>query len=640
MSDRPVDLFITATEINDRHGVGILLGRYFPDNSEAVSLRSRSQYNGVEPFGRLHWELQSCFLTLEETEARLRQMLIDQRIGRILTVPYYREDFIHAVLAKRITGAPLCVFVMDDQNIFTHEVPDRWVSELLNCADLRLGISPELCEAYRLKFGRELHVMPPVLAPGPEALPNHWIRGKDTPFTCAMIGNVWKKAQFERLRTAIREAGIRVHWFGNGVYANWLEADQEALHKDGIDAMGFIEEATLSSLLSSYPLVLVPSGTLDNEDDNPSFSRLSLPSRILFLATRANVPILVVGHGESAAGRFVRRLRIGNCCGYSAASLWEGIRLLTDKARHPKLCRNLRSYAPLLMHPEPGTWIWNSLEDSHPQRAPWLKAFAPRRTWYGRSLEVPPPLDVSPYVPKPRPEVPRSWQELGPGQLAAFSYTCKQHLTLAFPPDEVGSTTAPELGVLLEKLIEGMVSKLGPPGGRWLFLGLPSESLLRRLPTGTQAWAIRDLDAWQAAMCTDEPQWFSPLNDAAATKERPHSFDVFASVQIGSFIKEADTLKFGMWNDFLVRCSAPGALHAHAFTAILHPTYFWRHALLTSMEQAFPGACRTNLDEILSDPDLWTMDKAAYDEHWISHIKKPFHDFGRPLGLILAWHAT
>src|SRR5262245_41692508 len=123
MSVRPAkDLLITATETNDHHGVGILLQRFFPDSRDFVCLRTTSLYHGNEPFGSSHHELCSRTLTLTETEQHLRRILDLYDIRRILCVPYYREEFVHAILAQKLTGAPLCTYLMDDQNVFASHV--------------------------------------------------------------------------------------------------------------------------------------------------------------------------------------------------------------------------------------------------------------------------------------------------------------------------------------------------------------------------------------------------------------------------------------------------------------------------------------------------------------------------------------
>src|SRR5689334_11551619 len=103
MPGAPTDLLITATETNSHHGVGILLQRYFPDSSSFVCVRTTSLHRGEEPFGAAHHELCSRTLTEAETSDHLRRILSLYPIRRILCVPYYREEFVHAVMAKRLT---------------------------------------------------------------------------------------------------------------------------------------------------------------------------------------------------------------------------------------------------------------------------------------------------------------------------------------------------------------------------------------------------------------------------------------------------------------------------------------------------------------------------------------------------------
>lgn len=637
MSEGIHDLVISATEINEHHGVGILLLRYFPDSKGIITLRSSSHYGGEEPFGIEHLELASRCMSLRETEQKLRELLAGRRIRRILSVPYYREDFIHAALAKKITGAPLAVFVMDDQNVFTHEVPDNRVAELLDAADLRLGISPELCEAYRLKYGHELHTMPPVLTPGPKAVPNHWIPGQDRPFTCAMIGNVWKKSQFERLRSTIREAGIEVHWFGNGPKAGWLDADLDKLDEEGIKVMGFLEEMTLASILSSYPLVLVPSGTLDGEDDNPSFSRLSLPSRVCFIAARTNTPILVLGHGESAAGRFVRRLKIGNCCGYGGKALLDGIKLITEPQRHRKMCERLRETAEHLVHPDPGAWLWDSLAAGKALRSPWQKAFAPRRTWYGRSLEVPPPLEVNPWKPAKALTKPESWETTQESELPGFGFTRSHHLKLVFGKDAEAQSLGCELGLLNAELTGGLALRFGKKDGDWLVVGTPAGGFLEKVPETVRLWQIADCGAWLNTHCPGDAAWIKLLKGKTTETQPPAAFDLILSAQTGNHLSDADTEKFRHWNTFLEKHAKTGCFQAHALNGLLHPDYFWRHALYQSMVEAFNPPSTCHLDAILSADDLWVMGEEAYNKFWKPAINRNYREFGRPLGLILTW---
>src|ERR1700733_31981 len=131
-------IIVSAIEINDDHGVGIFLRRLFPDTGNFVAIRSSSLYPGENRFGSAEFELGKKLQNIEQRANRLRQILQGHKVNRILAVPYYKEDFQNAYAAKSLTGAPLCVYLMDDQNIFEPCVPDHIVIRLLKAADFRL----------------------------------------------------------------------------------------------------------------------------------------------------------------------------------------------------------------------------------------------------------------------------------------------------------------------------------------------------------------------------------------------------------------------------------------------------------------------------------------------------------------------
>jgi hypothetical protein len=43
------------------------------------------------------------------------------------------------------------------------------------------------------------------------------------------------------------------------------------------------------------------------------------------------------------------------------------------------------------------------------------------------------------------------------------------------------------------------------------------------------------------------------------------------------------------------------------------------------------------LDDILTAPDLYYMNEAAYAKYWQPSSGKSYQDFGKPLGLVLFW---
>ncbi|MFM7353118.1 MAG: hypothetical protein ACKO1G_08720, partial [Microcystis aeruginosa] len=54
------DIIVSSNEINEQHGVGVLLKRIFPDTSGIVSLRTTNLYGGDQDFGVQNFCLDVC----------------------------------------------------------------------------------------------------------------------------------------------------------------------------------------------------------------------------------------------------------------------------------------------------------------------------------------------------------------------------------------------------------------------------------------------------------------------------------------------------------------------------------------------------------------------------------------------------
>ena len=374
-----MNLLISAVEINDHHGVGIFVRRLFPDSRNFITIRSSSLYGGDNQFGSAGFELGGEFQALKQRATRLREILKGSRIDRILAVPYFTDDFENAYLAKSLTRAPLCAYLMDDQNIFEPCVPNHAVLRLLRAADFRLAVSQEMALAYQEKFGSSFHVLPPVMTRFPaESSP-----GDVVPATrrAALLGNIWRPEAFKIFRKLVGNSDLRVDWFGKGPQASWLNAHATDLEKGNIFCQGFLPDIVLLERLKQYPFMIVPSGSLGPDDPNVAFSRLSLPSRLIFALVSVQVPILVLGSEETAAGRFVRNLRIGTVAGYDPRDFAKAISYLMDPTNQRILRENGLARASQFVLEEGGEWIWRSLERREPATSQFAEIFPlPRPT--------------------------------------------------------------------------------------------------------------------------------------------------------------------------------------------------------------------------------------------------------------------
>jgi len=626
------DLLITAVETNDRHGVGILLQRIFPDSSEFVCLRTMPLYGGLESFGSASHELRSKYLTVDETREQLNRILALYRIRRIVCVPYYREEFVHAVLAKEATGAPLVTYLMDDQNILTSLVPDHRVSELLAASDLVLGISPEMCAAYGKKYRRSIHLLPPVLTCATDLVPCYWDPASGEPLRCAMIGNVWTAQQFGQLRQLLRSNGLHLDWYGNGPQATWLPGTPAEWEDDNIRCMGYLPEEDLIANLAAYPFVVVPSGSLDQHDDNRSFSRMSLPSRLLFLHAHTDTPILVLGSKETAAGRFVIRAGTGLCARYENRDLARTVAKLTDPAVHQAMRQAVRRCSKGFSLPHAERWLWDSMAAGEPVPAPFHAIFQTldptKEPWLGQL----PVEKIKVFHRLPSAALPRLDYE----HVKSFAYLRRSHLTLLQQAGiHLPSLEDIELTQCILGVVEYVASRLLPTRGRLLFLGDYLPEWIRRLPADVECWHVGNITAWSQDGFAAAPRHFARVSDGAIYNRESLEFDAILSTNFLDQVKTPEAMDTVA--RFLTARTRPGGFNFHGVSAVLHPTYYWTGPAYEFLCKHWKIEDWPGFDELLSDDDLFSMSAKAYSTYWQAAVGRTYADFGKPLGLLLFW---
>ncbi len=115
-------------------------------------------------------------------------------------------------------------------------------------------------------------------------------------------------------------------------------------------------------MLRRTAFVVIPSGTLDDDDDRRFIAQLSLPSRIPFLMGVAQVPLLVIGNERTGAARFVREFEIGTVCDYEPEAFRAAVDAITEPARNQALRRRALALAGRFSDAGAAEWIWQSLE--------------------------------------------------------------------------------------------------------------------------------------------------------------------------------------------------------------------------------------------------------------------------------------
>jgi hypothetical protein len=260
---------------------------------------------------------------------------------------------------------------MDDRNVEAAGVPDAQLSELLSRSALRLAVSEEIRDAYQGKFGLSFTFVPPVIdpalvlrspaSPPPGALAER--RG-------VMIGNVWGQAWLARLCQAVREAGIELDWYSSaGLGRQVLQADE--LRAAGIRWRPGPPDPELVSLLRRSAFAILPTGALDRDDDHQAIARMSLPSKLVYTTAAAHLPVLVVGHPDTAAARFVTRTGVGMVVPYLGRALAAAVAEIVRPEVQAALRARAAAVAPAFSAEGVGDWIWRSMSAGRPADDRW-----------------------------------------------------------------------------------------------------------------------------------------------------------------------------------------------------------------------------------------------------------------------------
>lgn len=358
------DVVISHNEVNNRHGVGVCIQKIFGSGLELISLRSRDHFDGKQTFGKANLRLAHGESSRREIFASILNAFADVRINRVVCIPYYADDVKNAIALKHISGARLCTYIMDDQNVVSNEIPDELMAELLSNSALRLAIWEDMRQAYEHKFGVRFWLMPPLISeellqssiPKPQA--------SDSGKRAVIVGNIWGQRWMELLRNTVRNSGVQIDWFANNGL-QWHAVTPQELAADGISVRQGLPELELAALLPSYHFAVLPSGTLDETDDRRAIAQLSLPSRVPFLLA-AGLPIIVIGAAETTAARFVEGFELGASSSYDAKAFKSAVGVISNPESQARMRQRALDMAPMFSARGAEEWLWRSLANGSP----------------------------------------------------------------------------------------------------------------------------------------------------------------------------------------------------------------------------------------------------------------------------------
>ena len=349
-------LVVMHAELSSRHGTGALLLKLLRSEPSLVVFYSHKLFHNHDiDVPAFHIRYGGLF---NNGERSIRRLLARKKIRRILCVPFYKEDVQTALTVQERTGAPLALYLMDDQNIHVQEIPDTLLRRLIQQAKICVAISPALCRAYTEKYGRRFWFAPPTADPDLFVPPGHHFQ-QNAPPRGILVGNLWSSQTLSRFRDTVRLSGLQIDWCGNAGKP-FIALDADELEKDGIVLRSHLPEPSLIELARAADFAVVPAGTLDGSDTHDWLARASLPSRIVYLMATANTPIIVMGHPETAAARFVMETGLGAVCDYSADSFRAAVQEVT--AASEQIRERANSLSPTFSTKALSNWLWESME--------------------------------------------------------------------------------------------------------------------------------------------------------------------------------------------------------------------------------------------------------------------------------------
>jgi hypothetical protein len=293
---------VTAAEISHKHGTGILLQRVLAGHPDFVHIRSVNLY-GEPSAGKLRIHIPHG----SDAKQVLPSLLKGSSVSTTICIPWHSQDIANGIALQELTGAKMCLWIMD-HNLGTgdSQITKEEFAKVVEASSLCLAISEPMARLYTELFGRPFYFVPPVvdatfaqLTPLPAPVSGDR-RG-------VMIGNIWSERWLDLLLDVLAGAHLPLTIYGT---ATPPHIDPSRLASIG-ELKGFVPEAELVADLRKRLYAIVPCGPLDERDDLAHVGSLSLPSRIPYMATVANLPLIVLGSPSSAAASFVVDNNIG-----------------------------------------------------------------------------------------------------------------------------------------------------------------------------------------------------------------------------------------------------------------------------------------------------------------------------------------
>lgn len=340
----PVDLIISPNEISFAHGTGVLISRLIEDREHLITMRSSDFYGGEQRVtAHESFTLPSGVTEQRQVLEEVVEWLKPYKVRSIVCAPYFPTDLMLAIAAKAVTGAPLSLWIMDDNCLKNFGIDRSLMVEAINVSQGLFAISPELKRAYQDVFRKPMAVLPPLVSP------KLILTEPSKPSTngkMVMIGNLWSASLLKKLAKAVEGSGASVDWYSPNIWLWDNEISREKLRKSGLNMLEMPEPDVLSKAVKLATAVIVPTDTTGAGDHAAALGAMSLPTRMPFVLASAGTPLLVVGSENTAAAHFVKNFEVGRVSPYDGAELRKAVEALQKPDVQIAIRKNSAALAP------------------------------------------------------------------------------------------------------------------------------------------------------------------------------------------------------------------------------------------------------------------------------------------------------
>ena len=352
-------IIISSSEINDRHGTGVLLGRIF-DPAQVVSLISRRDHQVDGKYVQIL--IPDPLFHRESAKEILAAIFRELPVDEVLVIPHFSDEVRTALLIREISNVPIMTWIMDDSSLEEARIARDLLSKLCALSSIRFVISPAMAVAYEKAFGLGFHVLPPTVSRREieQFSVSSSARDEILQSRAVMLGNMWNRQWLDGLAAVLQAANWSLDWFGSS--ADWRKDSLPPC----IVPKGFLDECDLRGTLKQYPFAILATGTGDELDAMRSLTLWSLPSRLVFLFAACQIPVLVIGSSESCAAQLVGELGLGTHCAYDVERFRAAVAKLSEPAFHRACCERCRSVADSFCSDGLADWIWESGKSGSP----------------------------------------------------------------------------------------------------------------------------------------------------------------------------------------------------------------------------------------------------------------------------------